>query len=125
MCGIAVNITFNLLFYQRLGHGGLALGTSLGMLINFLILLITLHAQQKIFVWSDIIRSSSKIILASALLAALCAWFWPWFALLSQVPAFLRLLLFILCAGLLYLAVLMLLKTDEMDALKQKLSRLF
>lgn len=40
LVGISVNIVFNLLFYQKLRHPGLALGTSIGVFTNLFILLI-------------------------------------------------------------------------------------
>ncbi|MCB0272677.1 MAG: murein biosynthesis integral membrane protein MurJ [Bdellovibrionales bacterium] len=38
LTGIAINILFSVLFYKTLGHWGLALGTSLGMFVNFTLL---------------------------------------------------------------------------------------
>lgn len=38
LCGIAINIVFNILMYKKLGHWGLALGVSIGMLVNFVLL---------------------------------------------------------------------------------------
>ncbi len=124
LTGIGVNIVFNLMYYKTLGHGGLALGTSLAMLVNFLILLITLHIQEGIFVWSSIVKSSTKIFTASAVLATLCMYVWPWLNAYAVIPSFIRLLLFIACAGSIYFVFLMVLKTEEVYALQQKLKKL-
>lgn len=124
LTGICVNIVFNLMFYKILGHGGLALGTSLAMLVNFLILLITLHVQNNIFVWSSIVKSCSKVLVACALLALLCQFVWPWLNAYHSIPSFIKLMLFIAGAGTLYFGFLMVLKTEEIYALQQKLKKL-
>ncbi|MCI5071847.1 murein biosynthesis integral membrane protein MurJ [bacterium] len=124
LTGIAVNIVFNLMYYKILGHGGLALGTSLAMLVNFLILLITLHVQEKIFMWSAILKSCAKIIIASCVIIALCVFIWPWLNSYTAIPSFVRLLGFIALVAGFYFTVLMLMKTDELNTLQHKIKTL-
>jgi len=68
LVGIMGNISFNLATYRQLGHGGLALGTSIGLLINFSIL--TWYFQKKFQVtWSlRTLMILLKIILSTVLM---------------------------------------------------------
>lgn len=43
MCAVAVNITFNFLTYERFGAPGIALGTTLGAITNFIVLRVGLR----------------------------------------------------------------------------------
>ncbi|MCB0327910.1 MAG: murein biosynthesis integral membrane protein MurJ [Bdellovibrionales bacterium] len=72
LTGIALNIGFNLWAYQKLGHSGLALGTSLGMSLNFLMLMSFLPKQNIKLPYKKIFRALLTITVSSVIMAGLC-----------------------------------------------------
>ncbi|MEZ4704698.1 MAG: murein biosynthesis integral membrane protein MurJ [Bdellovibrionota bacterium] len=69
LSGIGFNIAFNLWAYKHLGHSGLALGTSLGMGLNFLLLLYFVSKRNLQMPTFTITLGLSKMILSSAVMA--------------------------------------------------------
>lgn len=74
LIGVGFNIVFNLLFYKTLGHWGLALGTSLGVMLNSFILSFFYHRKTKQPIhWKGFIIRM-KIILSAALMGTTAYW---------------------------------------------------
>lgn len=71
LVGITINIVFNVLMYQRLGHWGLALGTSIGMLVNFLLLSWYFRHKLNAMISMAHITSILKILLATVLMGCI------------------------------------------------------
>lgn len=69
LTGIAVNLAFNLLFFRKLGHAGLALGTSLGMYANLILLTLQLHTKNVGVAYGDVGSKLLRIVVASGVLA--------------------------------------------------------
>lgn len=68
LVGVGFNIFFNLFLYKQLGHWGLALGTSLGVMINSSILTFFYHKKTKQpYQWGGFMIRM-KIVLAAALM---------------------------------------------------------
>lgn len=66
---IAANIAFGILLMGPLGHGGLALATSLGSVINFCLLSSALHKRLGSFQWKNIVVSAIKTVICSLIMA--------------------------------------------------------
>ncbi|MCB1198275.1 MAG: murein biosynthesis integral membrane protein MurJ [Deltaproteobacteria bacterium] len=71
LTGIAINILFNVLMYKKLGHWGLALGTSIGMLMNFLLLSIYFNRKFTPPQISSSVLFFFKVIIISVLMGVL------------------------------------------------------
>lgn len=70
MVGIVVNIVSSLLFIPYLGHGGVALGTSVGSLANMLLLALFLRRTIGPFMLRSFWLTALKTLIASAIMGA-------------------------------------------------------
>ncbi|HLB95132.1 MAG TPA: murein biosynthesis integral membrane protein MurJ [Nitrospiria bacterium] len=62
---MAVNIILNLALMGPLGHGGLALATSLSAILNLSLLVMILHRRLAGMAWGAILHSIAKVVLAT------------------------------------------------------------
>lgn len=114
LLGILVNVVFNLFVYQKLGHAGLALGTSLGMLCNLIFLHTMLEVRHGGLNWKKIGSMLIPLLVSGALMVLtlkVCLLFTP------PLTTFIQKLLFTLpsiaLAGLVYVGFLFLFNVDE------------
>lgn len=79
---IIVNIVAGIILMGPLGHGGLALATSLSSIFNLCLLLLILKTKLGLFSWHSISISICKTILSSIIMAALV-----WYVSIILIPA--------------------------------------
>jgi putative peptidoglycan lipid II flippase len=70
---VGTNVLFASLTFAQLGFRGLALGTSLGALVNCALLAAAFHARHGLF-RRDLLTLLGKVLIASAVMAAAAAW---------------------------------------------------
>ena len=122
ICGIAVNITLDLLLVRPMQHEGLALASSVAALVQFAILMWFMkkkHAQWKIF---PSLRKTSLIVMATVL-AVLAAVFVYRIAALVWMPRMAYLGLAVIAAIVIYLLLLKLFRIEEVEILKELVGR--
>ncbi|MFW6334236.1 MAG: murein biosynthesis integral membrane protein MurJ [Desulfosalsimonas sp.] len=68
---IIANIAFGVILMGPLGHGGLALATSLGSMVNFVLLAGVLHRRMGGLHWKKIVVSVAKTVLCSVIMAGM------------------------------------------------------
>lgn len=114
---VGLNVILNLFLVRRLGHGGLALGTSLAATAE--VLLLIWYMKRRIRFPGNLLVSMVKIILASSVMAAYCFWVWNQISI-SWLPVHPGLSDMIGAIGLvgassapIYFTVAYLLKTEE------------
>ncbi|HSL40860.1 MAG TPA: murein biosynthesis integral membrane protein MurJ [Desulforhopalus sp.] len=121
---IGINIAIISLTIDRFGHLAIALSTSATMTINFLFLMVLLYRCLNGFALLALLKNLAKILLATAILAALLSlalpWFNPW--LHGSIPKQgLALLLLIGVAALCYTLTLHRLRLPELVLLGDKI----
>lgn len=123
MIGAGVNIACNLLFVRFMGHGGLALATSIAALCNAWMLA---HGLKKRYSGVKIVESSGKLvkILASAFIAVACSKI-CYELILGAIwmPRMISLGIAVVVAAVVYLLLLMAFKIEELQLLKQLVGR--
>lgn len=120
LVGVGFNIVFNLMFYKQLGHRGLALGTSLGVMLNSGILTYFYHRKTNQPYSMASIYTRTKIIVASAAMGLLANTLWVNVqnkAESSKLNILIYPMAIIFISGLLYAAILWIWKVDEMKKL--------
>jgi putative peptidoglycan lipid II flippase len=120
---VAANVVWNLLTFRRLGHVGLALGTSIAALVNLAILVVAFQSRIGGLLTREVFSALLRILLASAamggavwlLSAQLGALALPRlvsFAVTTLVP--------VVVGALVYFAAARLLRLPEVDALLRR-----
>ncbi|MFW6052268.1 MAG: murein biosynthesis integral membrane protein MurJ [Desulfosalsimonas sp.] len=71
---IIANIALGVILMRPLSHGGLALATSLGSMINFFLLAAVLHKRIRELYWKKIVVSIGRTVLCSAIMAVVLLW---------------------------------------------------
>jgi len=71
---IIANIVLGIALMGPMGHGGLALATSLASMLNFLLLAIELHARIKGLKWKKMIESAARSVLCSVFMGVFLYW---------------------------------------------------
>ena len=71
---VTANLVFSLLLMGPLKHAGLALATALAAMVNGAILVAVLHRRLGGVDWASIVRSSARVLLATAPVAVACLW---------------------------------------------------
>ncbi|MCF8023863.1 MAG: murein biosynthesis integral membrane protein MurJ [Desulfobacteraceae bacterium] len=71
---IIANIAFGIILMGPLEHGGLALATSLGSMINFCLLAAVLRKRMGGFHWKNIVVSTMKTVVSSLVMAGGLVW---------------------------------------------------
>lgn len=128
LIGVAFNIVFNLMFYKQLGPKGLALGTSLGVMLNSAIL--TYFYKRKTghpYTWAAVV-TRAKIVVASAVMGLLAYIMWSNVAgrvHMSRLYILIYPLAIIAVSGLIYVAILWMWNVDEMKRLIAVIDRKF
>jgi putative peptidoglycan lipid II flippase len=64
-----MNLAWNILTFRRFGHVGLALGTSLAALVNFLVLVLTFERQIRGLITRDLVLPLLRILAAAGVMA--------------------------------------------------------
>ena len=127
--GAATNITLNLLLVGPMQQRGLALATSIAALVNMLLLYVLLQKKHPLARVHALTAKTAKILIAATACVSLS---WPVYGILSTraLPATqssLELLLAlggaIAAAGLAYIALLRILKIEELSLLTDLLKR--
>ncbi len=121
--GVFVNVGLNFALVGRMGHGGLALASSVAAMVNACAMIIMFRKKYSKI---GLIESASKI--GKNVLAAVCAVggsYLIYMALtgLSVLPMVINLGISILAACIIYLALLWAMKFDEIEMLKAMLKR--
>ncbi len=121
LIGVGINIIFNLLVYEKLRHPGLALGTSLGMMTNFGILVFWLQFRHGGLPWKAILKQIGLVGLATTCMAfvALYTNIWLTTGRLSLGYNLLNTLVPIAVASFAYFLILSLFGVPEMDLVKK------
>jgi putative peptidoglycan lipid II flippase len=94
--------------HANLGHVGLALASSLSSLASFILFALTFHTRQKDFHWALFLNATTKSLLAALVALLLSAGIESTFT--QEWP---RLILTLICFPLSYLAVALLLRSQE------------
>ncbi|MGD8882555.1 MAG: lipid II flippase MurJ, partial [Desulfobacterales bacterium] len=68
LVSIVANIVFGIILMRPLGHGGLALATSLASFLNLGLLVHALHSKLGYLGWRSIIQSACKTLLSAGLM---------------------------------------------------------
>jgi len=119
---IGLNLVLNLILIRWLGHGGLALASSIAAIAHFLMLAYLLQKKLRHIDWERIIKSACKIIFASSVMGVVC-WFGMnlserFFADVASLP---RQLLqvggLVLLGALTYLMMAILLRMEELHGI--------
>jgi putative peptidoglycan lipid II flippase len=76
LAGVGFNIVFNILMYKQMGHRGLALGTSLGVMINSAILTFFYHRKTGQRYSLSSIKTRIKIVIASCAMGIAAHFMW-------------------------------------------------
>lgn len=71
---VGSNIIFNLILVRWMGHGGLALGTSLAAIVSTIVLF--WHMRRRVTFNSTIWASLAKVFVNTGLMAVYCYWAW-------------------------------------------------
>ncbi|NOY69688.1 MAG: murein biosynthesis integral membrane protein MurJ [Deltaproteobacteria bacterium] len=71
---IIANIVLGIALMGPLGHGGLALATSLASMLNFFLLAIELHSRIRGLKWKKIIESAARSVICSIAMGAFLFW---------------------------------------------------
>jgi putative peptidoglycan lipid II flippase len=74
LAAVLANLVWNLLTFRRLGHVGLALGTSVAATVNLAVLLVAFQLQVRHLITAAFLGVLARILLAAALMAAVV---WP------------------------------------------------
>lgn len=118
LISVGSNVIFNVILVRWLGHGGLALGTSLAAIVSTTILF--WHMRRRVSFSSTLWVSFAKITVNTSLMAVYCYWVWEVVASnwLLIHPGLLNLILAIggvvITSAALYFLGAYLLKIDEM-----------
>jgi putative peptidoglycan lipid II flippase len=126
LVGVGFNIVFNLMMYKQMGHRGLALGTSLGVMLNSAILTFFYHRITKAPYSIKSASTRLKIILASAAMGLVAHFLWSRVYLAgatSTMEVFIYPLMIILFSGLIYAAILSMWNVPEMKNLIHTIQR--
>lgn len=73
---LVLNVIFNFIFIRFIGHRGLALATSMAAILTFFALFIRLRKQIGAFGISGLLKSTSKIVLAGAIMGIIVFGLW-------------------------------------------------
>lgn len=120
LLAVGLNVLWNCLAFERLGHVGLALGTSVAALLNCLVLVLAFQSSVGSLLRADLLRALLRIGLAAAvMLAAL----WPMTALLRGQAYALQALLPVLGGAAVYFGAARVLRLDEAGWLRSASSR--
>jgi putative peptidoglycan lipid II flippase len=74
LSAVAANLLWNILTFHRLGHVGLALGTSIAATVNLAVLLVALQVQVGGVLTAAFLNTFARIVLSAAAMAAVL---WP------------------------------------------------
>jgi putative peptidoglycan lipid II flippase len=74
LTAVAANLVWNVATYRTFGHVGLALGTSIAALANFIVLAVVFQTQIKGLLSRDLLLPLLRILVASAVMGA-AVWF--------------------------------------------------
>ncbi|MCB0308830.1 MAG: polysaccharide biosynthesis C-terminal domain-containing protein, partial [Bdellovibrionales bacterium] len=125
LVGIFSNIVFNIVVYKRLGHKGLALGTSIGMTLNLTILFFALHRKH---VALDLVFLGRRLLQFLIACGAMSLVAWKTLSFVhGRLEGFLGritdALVPIVLSTLVYFSILWLFKIPEIDSLWRALVR--
>jgi putative peptidoglycan lipid II flippase len=67
---VAMNLVWNIATFRRFGHVGLAVGTSIAALVNFLVLVLTFERQIHGLITRDLVLPLLRILAAAAVMGA-------------------------------------------------------
>lgn len=125
---VVLNVIFNLILIKPLGHKGLALATSLSMLITSLVMYIIIRKKVK-FNEVGTLVTGAKIILSGLAMGVFTKQMWKFMAPFQtgKIKSLLLLILTILVSMLVYLVITMALGVKDtrslFDSIKAKLGR--
>ena len=130
LVGVGFNIVFNILIYKKMGHRGLALGTSLGVMLNSIILTIFYHHKTKTKYSMAAAYTRVKIIIAALVMGGFAHVLWSKVYIqdsTNMMEIFIYPLLIIFVSGLLYMGILSMWNVTEMrnliNAIQRRLTR--
>lgn len=127
LIGVVVNLSFNLWAYKRMGHAGLALGTSLAVTTNLLVLVFWFQYKFMGLPLARIGKLMLQVLVASAVMGAAAHYGHVWLA--GLLPGIWGLLVDTLVpiavAMLIYFGMLRLLRVSEVAVVGQVLRSLY
>lgn len=116
--GVAINIVFNLILIGPMAHKGLALATSISAVTSSLMLLYLLRKKLGPFGFFRSLKCGLKSLIASAIMGVLVYFLYGWLSGLTSgatLPLFGMLVTTALAGAVIYLAIVYLLKVDELS----------
>lgn len=114
---LVLNIIFNLVLVQSMGHDGLALATSLSTILTAVILLYELRKKIGMLGLKEIIQSSIKILISSLIMGMSMYLLYNYFMQTLIPSRFIELIVVmitVLISGIVYLSCLYILKVEEL-----------
>ena len=130
LAGVGFNVVFNLMMYKKMGHTGLALGTSLGVMINSFILTIFYHKKTSQKYQLNVLVTRLKIVIASAVMGFFAFYSWRYFSMQNHGKFMSRLVLpmtVMIVSVFVYALFLYVLRVEEgktiFEAFKKRLLR--
>lgn len=127
---MGLNIVFNIILSQFMGHAGLALGTSLSAIICTILLYINLGKKIGNFGQAKIIKTSLKALIAAIIMGVITKYTYGYIDSIlgvSLINNIISLGSSILIGAIVYTAIIIILKVDEVNMIKdminQKLKR--
>ncbi len=126
LVGVGFNIVFNLMMYKQMGHRGLALGTSLGVMLNSAILTFFYHRKTKTLYSMASATTRLKIIIASGAMGLVAHFLWSRVYMAgssTKMEIFVYPILIIAFSGLVYAGILSAWNVTEMRNLINTIQR--
>lgn len=126
LIGVGFNIVFNILVYKKLGHRGLALGTSIGVMLNSAILTFYYHHKTKTKYSKSAIFTRIKILIASAVMGLFANFLWSRVYMQDSsntMEMMIYPLLIIFVSALLYMGILSMWNVAEMKSIIHAIQR--
>ena len=123
---IAANLLLGIILMGPMGHGGLALSTSLASVLNLTLLVWVLRKRLGHLKWRNIFSSACKTVMCSAIMGG-CVWMIAAYTVLDGKNTFLMLLGKIsacLTAGaVIYVVLSFIMKSSELDTVMKTLKK--
>ena len=125
----AVFIPLNFVLMQAMGHGGLALATSIAATLHFVLLTVFLRKRLHGLDGAKIVRSVTKVCVATAIMGVCCYLVRIWMAgtvdVLARGGAALTVLAATAVAAMVYLVLVKILKVEEAEVVWDMVKRRF
>lgn len=122
---VVANLLFGIILMRPLGHGGLALATSLASVLNLLLLVWVLRKRLGPFGWKNILFSACKTVLCSAIMG-LAIWMIAYFVFHGKstfVALLVKVVTCVISGAILYSVLSFFTKSPELDTVTKTLKK--